>query len=82
MGRDLPVASKNICPITSQFSTQYILLDSCTHCAQGNGVRCEAPLAVPSLALPDPSQRDRFPSLRRVYITVSLTRCWFGVMAC
>jgi hypothetical protein len=63
-------------------STQYILLDSCPHCAQGDGVRCEAPLAVLSLALPDHSQRDRFPSLRRVYITVSLTRCWFGVMAC
>jgi hypothetical protein len=48
---------------------QYISLDSCTHCAQGDVVRCEAPLAALSLALPDPSQHDRFPSLRRVYIT-------------
>ena len=42
-----------------------ILLDSRTHCAQGDIVRCEAPLTVLSLALPDPSRRDRFPSLRR-----------------
>ena len=34
--------------------------------------RCEAPLAVLSLALPDHSQRDRFSSLRCGYITVSL----------
>ena len=53
-------------------SPQFISLDSCTHCAQGDGVRCEAPLAVPSLALPDPSQRDRFPSLRRCYTRVTV----------
>jgi len=40
-----------------------ILLDSYTHCAQSGGIRCEA-LTVPSLALPHPSQRDRFLSLR------------------
>ena len=53
-------------------STQYISLDSYPHCAQGDGVRCEAPLAVLSLALPDPSQRDRFPSLRRCYTRVTV----------
>jgi len=61
---------------------QYIVLDSYPHCAQGDAVRCEATLAVLSLALPDHFQRDRFSSLRRVYITVSLTRWWSGVMAC
>jgi len=58
------------------------LLDSNPHCARGEDVRCEAPLAVPSLALPDPSQRDRFSSLRRLYNTVALTRCRFGVLVC
>ena len=53
-------------------STQYIALDSCSHCAQCVGVRCEAPLAVLSLALPDSSQRDRFPSLRRCYTRVTV----------
>ena len=36
-----------------------ILLDSRAHCAQGDVVRCEAPLTVLSLALSDPSRRDR-----------------------
>jgi hypothetical protein len=63
--RTLPTASVQAC-----FGfLQFISLDSCPHCAQGDVVRCEAPLAALSLALPDPSQHDRFPSLRRVYIT-------------
>lgn len=82
LGRYLLVASNSVSSIEFKVLHHFILLDSCTHCAQGDGVRCEAPLAVLSLALPDHSQRDRFLSLRRVYITVSLTRCRFGVMAC
>ena len=72
LDRDLPVASDSISPIEFKFLHHFISLDSCPHCAQGDDVRCEAPLAVLSLALPNHSQRNRFPSLRHVYITVSL----------
>src|SRR5689334_6235088 len=51
-----------------------IVLDSCAHCAQCGAVRCEAPLTVLSLALPDSSQRDRF-SLRRSDARVSPNGC-------
>ena len=45
--------------------THIRLLDSRLYSAQSDAVRCEAPLTVLSLALPDPSPRDRFLSLRR-----------------
>lgn len=47
-------------------STVTIWLDSCTHCAQSENGQGEAPLTVLSLALPGPSQRDRFPSRRHM----------------
>ncbi len=40
------------------------VLDSSNECAQDDNVRCETLRAILSLALPVPSQRDRFPRLR------------------
>jgi len=68
--------------IIDTIQAHIILLDSSTHCAQGDIVRCEAPLTVLSLALPDPYLRDRFSSLRRSDARVSLNGCMPCLMVC
>ena len=67
---------------TLNYSSPIILLDSRIHCAQGDIVRCEAPLTVLSLTLPDLPRRDRFLSLRRSDARVSLNGCVPCVMVC